>query len=1233
MTYNRHNTSRVSVLAIVLSAASVASAQVDVNPPRPNVLLLVDSSGSMEYVKGVQAPPICTATGTSTKSRWINLVEVLTGNINSYQCESVKRNSTAFTNWYKLGSTTPADFLYPLAYNRPMSGTCVPAPGDNTPTNTAIRFCKSAATPCAASNCTFGQDNLGLLDSFSEQIRFGLMTFDTLPEKEDTVKGTWTYSWGTPVTGRPKDCAVTTSPPYDVGARSHTAPMWEGKMIAFGPPKSENEITLIKDRNRQIQEVLLSTRPFGATPIAGMLKDAQDFYWNDPDPDDSGDTPPKDDPYVKGGCRSNFVILLTDGEPNMDLRPFCEGCSDCCPFEKPQDIAKSLSTGSTGKAAIPVYVIGFASQDGKLSTTTKCADLTDSDCASTTDPNLKVCCTLNEIAYNGGTSKAYFAETEQELRNALGDVLDKAARKTTSRTFPVFASASGSNSAAASFRFYTSFKPRITGTGLWRGVIERQRFTCEGAKPKATLKAVDASKGDDFAKNVNDSATPERRFYTVMGTVDAGAAIHSGRTIRATPSANDGVGTYSGSLVGAKTSDFNGVVKSASMQLDSRSCVTDEHLSPDVCSKRYIEWLVGLDNGSTNPKYHRCATRGAPGCSLIADIYHSVPALVNRPSENLRDESYQHFALTKYNHETNPDGHQDRPLVLYTSTNDGMLHAFKVASNDTTETTAAEKVESLTNNELWAFIPPAVLPKLYGQYPPTHTQLLDGAPVARDVGGMKLSDGSIRLERDLRSLAATSSVWRTVLIQSFGGSAPGYFALDITDPVPGTDRGPKFLWQLTTNAAGDDLFGTSGATPTITTLFFDPGDGNAREISVALLPGGDGPADTTGTTTCPRLDKALKGFDSALKPRANVPCYTSASALRARSLTIVRLDSGEVIRTFRPVATDGVLGPKSINSNRVTEALIDSPITGQPVAYPGWTGAIADRAYVGDRDGSLWRLNLSSRDPSQWKMDLFFDAYYKDTTNAQTGQPIAYAPIISTAEVQFTAKDSMGDVTIAFSTGNQEDLVGTSSTKTYIYSLREYPAVGTTPAHASVNWYYQFTGGERVTGPMTLFSNGLYFSTYAPPASNGEACNSGTSRVGGMHYLMPDKTSTQSVSGENTSRGGQAWLPKGGSATTTERVQFFNQTDALFAQGSVIFGVGIAQVPGCYETGAASSDPFFGGTYQPTTTSSAATYELVMQTGSEGSTTTTGGSTNTTSISLPPPDNSPRIDSWALVME
>jgi len=80
----------VPVLALAsLSIAGSARAQIDTNPPLQNVMLLVDTSGSMEFAPDgskvtcaqVDATLSSEPKGTSPEESWTQLVEVLTGDV------------------------------------------------------------------------------------------------------------------------------------------------------------------------------------------------------------------------------------------------------------------------------------------------------------------------------------------------------------------------------------------------------------------------------------------------------------------------------------------------------------------------------------------------------------------------------------------------------------------------------------------------------------------------------------------------------------------------------------------------------------------------------------------------------------------------------------------------------------------------------------------------------------------------------------------------------------------------------------------------------------------------------------------------------------------------------------------------------------------------------------------------------------------------------------------------
>ena len=196
--------------ACVSLLASEARAQLDTNPPLPNVLLLVDSSGSMEYMATPDAAgkvrmPTCNPGQPLLKNeqnRWVNLVSVLTGEVRDYSCDTLARNSATFLAEYDLSGNQPYDKDYNLPFHRILSGsstdTCEPlpdlakwpgAPGAGGPyafPNDSVKYRKRGAT---TQTCNFIQAKDGLLDAFESRARFGLMTFDTSTDAGTGVSG------------------------------------------------------------------------------------------------------------------------------------------------------------------------------------------------------------------------------------------------------------------------------------------------------------------------------------------------------------------------------------------------------------------------------------------------------------------------------------------------------------------------------------------------------------------------------------------------------------------------------------------------------------------------------------------------------------------------------------------------------------------------------------------------------------------------------------------------------------------------------------------------------------------------------------------------------------------------------------------------------------------------------------------------------------------------------------
>ena len=1341
---------RPSILASLIVSGGLAlshgarAQQIDVNPPLPNALILLDNSGSMENMYSGLAPEnvaekaACyyiykpdgtvgvnpaqttyTAAQGTPANRWGQAVQALTGTIAPYNCIEMPRDTgyytnkvSAFVNEFKIAGKAPYDTDYFLPYRRPVSGgasagtdpskllvlspnrlpgaasaasgvglwggsyanvTCTPGKNDggcafdSPPDAIVARSGNQQATPLGWSppgvaTGLFGSNPDGILDSNIGIIRFGLMTYDQDPSPLTGVTGAanivvnpnapfiggWSYypGWGTPfnnlnawaggsVLGEPADCTVPRD--FEVGARNPAAPPWEGRLVPFSA--SGASLLEIGSQNARVQDAILSLRPYGATPTAGLFADAKEYFWNDPI------GPQKSDPYITGsngsggyGCRDEYIILLTDGAPNLDLRPSCSNKPNnpatpgSCPYPLPETTAQTLyAAGASTQAqhSVKTFVIGLAVN--ALPNNMVCSSLATNSpqCTSVLPADIATygaCCQLQKIALYGGTTQAYFADTPGDLKAALAAITAAIAANTTTRTIPSYSPAvanPGANANGNASMFLASFSP-IAGKP-WTGNVQRERFVCTLANGTYTVPApvIDKTKGDDYASNLTAQKS-NRAFYTVA----ADGIMDSAATIRRTSVVGDGLGTYgvSSTIVSPSVASMHTLIQPPHMNIKVNQCGNannSQFLSDVDCKDLMVDFLTAQSSTlvALNNTYTPFAARDQ---TPFADIFHATPLVVTLPAALLRDESYQGFATKLATDYQNVP--TSRSTVIYAPTNDGLLHAFD--ANATSSTAAS--------SELWAFIPPAILPRVFGTYPSAHQLLLDGPPVAKDVV----------FDRTL-STVTNASVWHTALIASFGSEgvagsqsnpAPsgGYYALDVTSPDPRVaGGGPKFLWQLThmptyKNLPDVELFATHSSTPALTTVYATLDNGSTtHEIAVAILPGGYDPSFAP-SQQCARAPKTIVNDASpaAFPSRGAVRCWSNnAAPVVGRSLTIVRVDTGEVLATFaRTVdapmslrtATALLGGTRPLGSEgRVLNTPLDSPLSGTPIVYPSGAGAIAQKVFIGDMDGTVWRFNLTDPNPNNWTGELYLDTYNttvdKSVTAWSDGQPIQTPPVV--------ALDRLGQVVVSIATGAPGLYTASAGMQNYLYSTTETTV--TAKLRASVNWYLPFLGGERVSGPMAVFDGTLYFATFTAAATK-DVCLNGTAKMWGRDYTVPYDVN-------NLAAGGRYKMLDPILNIATVFVDPVSYGDASIA-GKVIPGMSMNFTPACATTSTVP-DAYSGGTHTTADNVTSGSYSLVASVGSknsQGGTKVVGGNGG---ISLPKPKTSTIVDSWASIVE
>lgn len=260
----------------------------------------------------------------------------------------------------------------------------------------------------------------------------------------------------------------------------------------------------------------------------------------------------------------------------------------------------------------------------------------------------------------------------------------------------------------------------------------------------------------------------------------------------------------------------------------------------ESCAKQVILWARGWDvfdddgdgcSGPGNPGNDptTCTAgeeRTRPADSRtdkefwkLGDVFHSSPVLVKPPATEMicdlglenqcvatlhSPKGFGSALQTPADYDVNGDGtirpgedayekyrldNAQRRQVVLVGANDGMLHAFDAGAVDTSVAPDWLGTYTYTQGdgaELWAFVPPDLLPKLKLAIT-EHQYFVDGNTMVRDVWVDDDQDGK-KQPAEFRTVAVVS--------ERSGGSQ--YLALDVTNTID-----PRFRWTFPENCTVD----------------------------------------------------------------------------------------------------------------------------------------------------------------------------------------------------------------------------------------------------------------------------------------------------------------------------------------------------------------------------------------------------------------------------------------------
>lgn len=1090
-----------TLLVPAVGNAQVIEAGVNATPA---VLILFDTSGSMEWLDSEDTYPrclnsaseyptyavactsdtdcadglFCNASSGSCefyRSRYHEALEALTGTIQNYFPLCDERDADA-DRLDQLVTSPPQGIRHSIACSyqsgRTEAQMCYRLAAGTTNTLNGV----------AAPPTDFRQRTDGLLDLYGSLLNFGFMAFDSFRDPAETTAGMYSYGHdGFSLTpgATPSGCANDASC-WNLGARRPGNDVEGGSISPVDP--TDDTAARRQVINDGVQLAVLNVVPYWSTPIGSMLEDALTFYaggddgdyfsWyrnNDPANTDAGAfdyARGLDDLY--GDCRRRSVILITDGVPSFDectrrgtvdpTEPFQAGCEGYWYRSSEYYASALLAEG------IETYVIGF-----NIS-----AEL-DSFDGRTPQERLQAIADAGRAEAN----PVRYADNSRDLIFELGDILSQLAAASTGRTRPAtynVLSVAEQGQYSLNARFNIDRDSRYWGGDLLQSarvcdgngdLVQRptvisagERLDLRSPEQRVLLTAPPGIHSCALSK----SGTPNASLFTsssyteanpVFGlstgeVVDACELSIGGRVpVAARPeflsclSLTDGSEAYSGTSFPEDSARLGSCMVKVDLALASNN---SPYFGADdeTQARFFVRWLRGetlteIRNGTVE-------NDGFDYASTLDDYLPANVKIDPVTGRYLRDRL---TSLADVFHSS--PSVLGPPIVGPNSSPSYLQFAEDTAENDGSPRRSVVFVgtndglmhafDARTLEEIWAFLPPSFGPRIAEWIGPGHTFMLDGTPVVQD----------IVFDRRIDNTGTLDASWGSVLVSGYRGGGRGYIALNVTDP-----ENPTFLWEI--DAQHDPMMGLTYSEPGLGVVRFDAANcpdraGLGCERGVAILTGG--------------------------LPPSGSPADSSVG----RVVYVLDLLTGRVIRRFA-----------SMRSAEGNAELFPSALGGSISVFNGADGSLVSRAFFGDESGRLYRLDLSSADPGDWHVDLFFDPreHPDFDANARYGQ-VVFRPTISLGADRRAI--------VVYGMGNVDQLDDVGPDQNFVLSLTERPVFAggvVNRFEGFVNWAVQLEQYEKMTARPRIFNDRAYFATFVPSRDN--LCDIGGARLYGIDY-------------------------------------------------------------------------------------------------------------------------------------
>jgi type IV pilus assembly protein PilY1 len=542
--------------------------------------------------------------------------------------------------------------------------------------------------------------------------------------------------------------------------------------------------------------------------------------------------------------------------------------------------------------------------------------------------------------------------------------------------------------------------------------------------------------------------------------------------------------------------------------------------------------------------------------SVHGDVLHSRPATIN----------YSRFPsdpLVAAN---------DNDIYVFYGSNDGMLHAIKGG-------VASDEGGVSPGDERWAFIPKEFAGKvkrLRDQVPTVSAgapkdYFFDGS-IGVYVKDHVPSGGRAGMIGDALADPDPSKVDRAYLFLSLRRGGNFIYALDVT--VPGD---PKLLWRkgnidssisLPADAGWGEL-GQTWSEPRVARINTPIGAHNPDNVVLIFGAG----YDETPEDINPCLVRSFSATDvekfeigtSTVTFTAAGSCTISPSPSstqlvarnKGRGILVVDAFTGNVLWQVGAAPDGGA-------THNLTHPDMTCAIPSDVTVLDRNRDGVADRVYVGDTCGNVWRAEISEADPRRWKvtkiaalsggsvntMRKFLfppDLVLSKDNQTSPPSPVYFSVLLGSGDREHPFDTNVGNSFYMIKDRDANSLSfegmentttlslagGTSATNLPITSTDVFDATNVSGVN-EFGWKIDLAAGEKSVGSAVTISGTTFFNTNQPSSTaGGGACGSnlGIARQYLVSYTDAAATTdlnglgTLSIANRSTIHAGGGYLP------------------------------------------------------------------------------------------------------------